>query len=260
VISAFWVAICAAAPEFIWQGLSLALGHLSRTEVLGALLVGLVLAFFVEPVMERVRHLLSRPPHGQHTEFRMHGALFTAGLSLAFALTSICLHEAMNAFVSDRGGVSSGPDAGLAAGIGLTTEWAIVPFAITIAWLTIRPRWLAVPTGAVAVVAAYLTGWLFDWPMQSVITTMIPSLVILGLGYRHMLRTPSHRALDRAAKSVALVGTIWLVAAAAFDVAMRLFHMAQFSLYDAPSFWMDVRFYVGWAVGLALAPSPFRQA
>ena len=72
-----------------------------------------------------------------------------------------------------------------------------MPFAITIAWLTIRPRWLAVPTGAVAVVAAYFTGWLFDWPMQSVIATTIPSLVILGLGYRHMLRTPSHRVLDR---------------------------------------------------------------
>ena len=103
MITSFWVAICAAAPEFIWQGLSLALGHLNRTEVLAALLVGLVLAFFVEPVMERIRHLLSRPPHVQHIEFRMHGALFTAGLSIAFALTSICLHEAMNAFVSDRG-------------------------------------------------------------------------------------------------------------------------------------------------------------
>ena len=257
VITSFWVAICAAAPEFIWQGLSLALGHLNRTEVLAALLVGLVLAFFVEPVMERIRHLLSRPPHVRHLEFRTHGALFTAGLSIAFALTSICLHEAMNAFVSDRG--ASGPDSGLAAGIGLTAEWAIVPFAITIAWLTMQPRWLAVPTGAVAVVAAYFTGWLFDWPVQSVIATTIPSLVILGLGYRRMLRTPGHRVLDRCARSVALVGAIWLVAAAAFDMAMRLSHLAQFSLYDAPSFWMDVRSYIGWAIGLALAPSPFRQ-
>ena len=79
-------------------------------------------------------------------------------------------------------------------------------------------------------------------------------------GYRRMLRTPGHRVLDRCARSVALVGAIWLVAAAAFDMAMRLSHLAQFSLYDAPSFWMDVRFYIGWAIGLALAPSPFRQA
>jgi uncharacterized membrane protein len=164
----------------------------------------------------------------------------------------------MNAFVSNRG--ASGPDSGLAAAIGLTAEWAIVPFAITIAWLTMQPRWLTVPTGAVAVVATYVTGWLFDWPVQSVITTMIPSLVILGLGYRHMLRTPSHRVLDRCARSVAIVGAIWLIAAALFDVAMRLFHVSQFSLYDAPSFWMDVRFYIGWAIGLALAPSPFREA
>lgn len=259
VISAFWVSICAAAPEFIWQGLRLALGHLNRTELLAALLVGLVLAFFVEPVMERIRHLLSRPPQRQHVEFRAHGALFTAGLSLVFALTSICLHEAMTAFASGRGSELSGAEAGLAAGIELTTSWAIVPFAITIAWLTVRPRWLAVPTGAVAAAAPCLTGWLFDWPLESVIATTIPCLIILGLGYRHTLRTPSHRVLMRCARSVALVGTGWLVVAAVFDATTPLLNLGHVALYDAPSFWMDLRFYIGWTVGLALAPSPYRQ-
>jgi len=44
LICAFWVSICAAAPEFIWQGLLLALDHVDTAELLGALLIGLVLA------------------------------------------------------------------------------------------------------------------------------------------------------------------------------------------------------------------------
>ena len=101
-----------------------------------------------------------------------------------------------------------------------------------------------------------LTGWLFDWPMESVIATTIPCLIILALGYRRGLRAPSHRVLARCARSVALVGTIWLLVAAVFDVVTPLLHLGHVELYDAPSFWMDLRFYIGWTVGLALAPSP----
>ncbi|HME27587.1 MAG TPA: hypothetical protein VKI44_40740 [Acetobacteraceae bacterium] len=260
VISAFWVSICAAAPEFIWQGLHLAVGHLNRTELLGALLIGIVLAFFVEPVMEHIRVLLSRPRHQQRSDHQPSNALFAASLALAFALTSVCLHEAMTAFVSERGGAPAAPDAGLAAGIELTVAWAIVPFAVTIAWLTVRPRWLAVPTGGFAIAASYLTGWLFNWPLQSVITTTIPCLVILAMGYRHMLRTPSERALARCARSVACVAATWLIMAMVFDAGMPLVHLGRFELYDAAGFWMDVRFYIGWTFGLTLAPPPYREA
>ena len=102
VMAAVWVSICAAAPEFLWQGLRLALGHVSRTELLAALLIGVVLAFFIEPLMERLRALLSRADHPHAPPDRLHDALFTAGLSLAFALTSVFLHEAMTAFVNPQ--------------------------------------------------------------------------------------------------------------------------------------------------------------
>jgi hypothetical protein len=256
LIAAVWISICAAAPEFIWQGFRLALGHVSRTDLLAALLIGLVLAFFVEPVMEHARLLLARPQHPQHVDHRQHDALFAAGLALAFALTSICLHEAMTAFVSARGS----RDTGLAAGVELTISWAIVPFATTIAWLAVRPFWLAVPTGIFAAASSCLTTWLYSWPVQSAISTTIPSVIILGLGYRHILRSPRQRVLARCARSVALVGTIWLIVAVLFDTTMGLLHLDRLELYDAPSFWMDVRYYIGWAIGLALAPSPYRQA
>jgi hypothetical protein len=260
VISAFWVSICAAAPEFIWQGLHLAVEHLNRTELLGALLIGLVLAFFVEPVMERIRDLLSRPRHQQRSDHRPPNALFAASLALAFALTSVCLHEAMTAFVSERGGAPAAPDAGLAAGIELTVAWAIVPFAITIAWLSIGTRWLAVPAGIVAAVSSAVTAWLFAWPVESAVTGTLPCVIILGLGYRHMLRTPGQRALARCARSVACVAATWLIMAMVFDAAMPLVHLDRFELYDAASFWMDVRFYIGWTFGLTLAPPPYREA
>ena len=135
-----------------------------------------------------------------------------------------------------------------------------MPFAIAIAWLAVRHRWLAVPAGIIACAASYITAWLFSWPMQSVIATTIPCLIILGLGYRQVLTTPGRPFIAHCARYVAVVGTVWLILALAFDAMLPLLHLGEFELYDAPSFWMDVRFYLGWAVGLALAPAPYRQA
>ena len=60
LIAAFWVAICAAAPELIWQGLRIAAGHLTRADLIEALLLGTILAFFVEPLMRHARDLARR--------------------------------------------------------------------------------------------------------------------------------------------------------------------------------------------------------
>jgi hypothetical protein len=188
LIAAFWVAICAAAPEFIWQGLWLAGHHVTRTELLSALLVGFVLAFFVEPLMERLR--------GQrrgHSASRTSGtALFTAALSLVFALASIALHDAMTAFVSEH---EQSVHGGLADAISLTMAWAIVPFAVTLAWVCLPNRWLAIPVAVIAAVSPCIAGWLFAWPLHSVFTTAVPSLVILGLGYHWTARRPHVSAL-----------------------------------------------------------------
>src|ERR1700691_719423 len=60
--AALWIAICGAAPEFIWRGLRIALAHPSWTELFSALLIGLILAFFVAPIMERMRDLVRPSP------------------------------------------------------------------------------------------------------------------------------------------------------------------------------------------------------
>jgi hypothetical protein len=164
----------------------------------------------------------------------------------------------MTALVANRDSQASHSDGGLSAGFILTAAWAIVPFAITVAWFAVRIRWLAVLTGIIAGASPYITAWLFSWPMETVIATTIPCVTVLGLGCRHMLRTPNQHTLGRCARIVASVGMVWLPLALLFDAVMPHFHLEQYELYDAPSFWMDVRFYAGWAIGLALAPSPFR--
>jgi hypothetical protein len=155
-ITSLWVAICAVAPEFIWQGFRIAYEHRDWSDLFSALLIGLILAFFVEPATERIRDLLHRARKtADVAESRPRNVFFTACLSLAFALTSVGLHDAMTAFITGHGEGAEG--IGIAAGISLTTEWAVIPFAMMLAWQCARPRWIAVPTGVVALADPWRT-------------------------------------------------------------------------------------------------------
>jgi hypothetical protein len=253
LIAACWVAICAAAPEFIWQGLWLAWHHVTRAELLSALLVGVVLAFFVEPLMERLRGLR----HG-HSGRRVSGsALFTAALSLVFALASIALHDAMTAFVSEQESAAHG---GLAGAISLTMAWAIVPFAVTLAWLCLPNLWLAMPMAIAGALSPCFAGWLFAWSLRSVFTTAVPSLLILGLGYWQMARRPEPAGFAPRARSVASIALAWLALALLVDLALGWLRLDRFKLYGPSGLWTDVRFYLGWSLGLLLAPSPYQSA
>jgi hypothetical protein len=258
--ASLWIAISCAAPEFIWQGLRIAMAHPSWTELFSALLIGLILAFFVEPIMERLRELVRPPQHEKSSDGGPGHVLFTATLSLAFALASVCLHDAITAFVSGHGGDHSAADTALAAGVRLVLEWAFVPFAVTLAWLSVRHRWLRVPMGVFGGASSLLCGWLFDWPLQSVITTCIPGLVILGIGYRRLLRQPGEREFAPYARLVGLVAAAWLAAVGLFDAALTFYQADFLAIHDATDFWTDMRFYIGWVLGLMLAPWPYHRA
>jgi hypothetical protein len=253
LVSALWIAICAAAPEFIWQGLDATLHHLSRADLAAALLIGLMLAFFVEPLIERVRELLVAGERGRTTQPR--SPLFTAGLSLAFAFSSANLHHAMTGFVSGHGG-APGDGGALAAGISLTIAWAFVPFAVTLAWLNARRLALGLPLGIFAAASPGIAGWLFNWSPESVVTTAVPSLCILGLGYRRMRRADGRPAFVAAARIVAFVGAGWLVLAFIVNAVGWLGLFYAVTPYDVPHLWVDLRFYAGWTLGLLFAPSP----
>jgi hypothetical protein len=95
-------------------------------------------------------------------------------------------------------------------------------------------------------------GWLFSWSVREAITTIIPCLLILGLGYRRVIGPPEEPALGRCARVVAFVGAGWLIGARLVD----LFLDNRARVYATPEFWVDARFYLGWTLGLLLAPSP----
>src|SRR5271170_4302817 len=109
-------------------------------------------------------------------------------------------------------------------------------------------------------VSTGIAGWVFSWSGRAVITTAIPCVLILGLGYRQATKEPRPRAFLRCARSVALVAAIWLASALLLDAILNFYRVDQLRLYDASSFWTDVRFYLGWSAGLVLAPFPFSTA
>lgn len=255
LITSLWIAICAAAPEFIWQGLRIAFEHPSWADALSALLIGLILAFFVEPATERVRYLLHLVRENRDlVDHRPRNVFFTTCLSLVFALTSVGLHDAMSAFLSGHGG-DMAEGTGLGAGIALTTEWAFIPFTIMLAWQSVSVRWFAVPTGIIALASPGISGWLFGWSAQTIIATMISCSLILALGYRSVTKPPREHAFARCARVVALVGAVWLASALLIDALLGFAHLNPLKFYSPSGFFGDMRFYFGWILGLLLAPS-----
>jgi hypothetical protein len=256
LISALWIGISSAAPELIWQGMKIALAHPSWADLVSALLIGLVLAFFIEPVMEQAREWLHRPGEPRPVASRSHNALFGAVLSFAFAIISVLLHDAMIALIAGEGPRHSDESA-LTAGISLTAAWALVPIAVTLAWHGGgADRRLAVPLGVLAAVSPVIAGWLFSWPPATIIITEVPTLLFLPVGYRELRRPPREAAFVRCAIRVAIIAAIWLPIARAFDALSG--HPGEF--YGWTDFLVDARFYFGWAVGLALVPLPVDRA
>lgn len=253
MVVALGIAICAAAPELIWRGAKIALTHASWADLVSILLIGGIIAFFVEPILERTRRILEWARSGQPFVWRTH-ALFTAFVSMVFALTSVSVHDVMLALVSGDD-LDRANGAGLSAVLVLTLEWAIVPFAVALAWQTAQSRRLAMPLGIVAAFSSGLAGWLFGWSMRTVIATAIPCLIIQYFGYRQMKGRPAQDLIVPHAAVVAGSAIGWLIAASLFDAAASFFDLHSIRLYDTSRLLIDLRFYFGWVVGLLLAGS-----
>jgi len=108
-----------------------------------------------------------------------------------------------------------------------------------------------VPLGIFAAASA-IVGWLFGWPVATVITMAVPCLAILGLGDGRMRREPEQEAFARSAFRLLLVAAVWLPIELLIDT-LGAYHGPFYSLTN---FLVDARFYIGWAIGLALVPSP----
>jgi len=257
VTAAIGVAICAGAPEFIWQGLGIVAGHLGPANLVSAALIALILVFFVEPVLERVRGWLTGEHHDTARGGRRH-LLIAVGIGLLIAFTSVGLHDAMAAFTT--AGDQFEGESGLDRAVTITISWGVVPFSITLAWLAFPRRALAIVLGVIAAASSFLAAWYYAWGVTTAIVTAVPCLAIQFLGYRYAAKPSTDATLARFAPMLAAVAIAWLVFATLFDAVVLFFHAGWLSLYDVPDWFIDARFYLGWFLGLMLTRSPATSA
>lgn len=259
LILSLWVAICAVTPEFIWRGARIAVEHVDEDVVATALLFGLILAFCIEPALEQLRHWLKRSGHEDaeetpHEEPR--SLLSAAGVGLVFAIVSICLHDSISAFLANHEEAGEVRHVALINGLQIATAWAIVPFCITLAWCTAlstaRPWRRAV--FALAAFSPLFAGWVFAWAWQDWVTATLPALAILAAGWRRTQESGGTAFFRRAAASLCWIIPCWLAAAALFSLVVDALGFGSASLYTPTEFWIDVRFYLGWAAGLLIVP------
>lgn len=254
--AALWIAVCAATLEFIWRGARIVIHHFSWADAAAALMIGLILAFCIEPAMERARHLLFGNRHESHQPY---SPLFAAAAGIAFGVASVCLHDAMTAFLALHAQDHAVRHAGLLNGLRIALSWAVVPFVTTLAWLAAARGRLAWPMGLLGLLAPVAAGWVFSWSPADTLTTFIPCTAFLLLGYRALRHAPPDRLFPRAARSIAWAGPLWLVTAVTVDALFAATHWTGFRLYTGSELWIDARFYAGWCMGLLLAPFPFNR-
>ncbi len=253
IVAAVAIATCAAAPEFIWKGLTLAARHFSWATLVSAILVALLLVFFVEPIIERLRDWIDKA-HEPRDRAPHHLAI-TAMIGFSIALVSTGLHDALGAFADISG--AGGENAGLQRAVTVTLAWGIVPFAIALAWQAAEHRYLAIPLGVVAAASSFIAGWWFEWGITSTVSTAIPCLAIQALGYGRARDARVESRFARYAPALAVVAIAWLVLAPAYDAIIWLVKAGWSPLYEsAADYFIDVRFYFGWFLGLVLTRLP----
>ncbi|HTH49451.1 MAG TPA: hypothetical protein VMB21_18180 [Candidatus Limnocylindria bacterium] len=252
-----WVSICAFAPEVIWQGLVLLRGHFGPAQAYSALLVGALFAFFVEPLVERLK-----AGRWELSHWDEKGLLLTALVSLAFGVAAVCIHEAITAYFGSGG--HAGEEErweSLIRALDEVREWAAIPAVVTAAWLVAGMRHpLALPAAGLACVWVVAVGFLHGWGWPNVLTTAVPSCLIAVLGARLAVRRWDAGTFAALAGLTASVSGGWLALAWLADLSShRLGGPGGIPLYASHTFYEDVRFYLGWSLGLAVAPNPVAE-
>ena len=249
---AAWVSVCAAAPEFIWQGLMLLLGHFSLQNVYSIILIGMILTVFVEPILERARDGRWTSEHRN-----TRSLLLTAPIAFTFGLVAVGLHECMTAFLGSNPAVPGSHEDGVVRGVNLILEWALIPVAVTLAWFGGRLR------PPLRIMAAFCAGlwvvgvsWIYDWPIRDIVMTSTPSLVLIVIGQRYVAREWGENTFRNLGIGLAAFIAGWMALTLLLQGGLRLAGIASIHLYDFGDFGDDVRFYLGWAIGLAIAPNP----
>ena len=246
---AVWVSVCAAAPEFIWQGLLALAGHFSWQNVYAIVLIGLILTVFVEPILERAREGRWTPEHRN-----TRSLLFTAPIAFTFGVVAVGLHECMTAYLGSGHGEAN---EGVAKAVRLILEWASIPLAVTLAWFAARLEG-KLPMIAAAVASIWIVGmgWVFKWGLHDIVMTAIPCIALVPLGQHYIRRNWHEDTFRNLAFGLAGVTGAWLLLTLLFETLFPTTNLPGYSFTDPTELADDFRFYLGWAIGLVLAPNP----
>jgi len=251
LLFAVWVAICSVAPEFIWQGFLQISQHFSWSTVASALLVGAIVAFFVEPLIERLREMRLHIVHRHRTPTHMTASAFSLAILAVFA------HDAIVAFTSGGGEGQAGKSLGLVYAISQVFQWSWIPFVVTLAWVYARQsRWIRWPIMLMALASIGLVGPVFDWNAIDTMTTVVPCVCVLFGGYYVMRRHPEDTAFSRCTRLTLAIAIVWLVVTGVLQAFLSLFAVKALRAYTWTEYAIDFRFYLGWVIGLAVAPKP----
>lgn len=247
---AVWVSVCSVAPEFIWQGFLANLHELNWAGGGAVILTGGIIAFFVEPLTERLRSMRLHVSHEHKST--THATL----VAFSVAILAVFVHESIATFIEHPPRGYPGKDS-LAFAISEVIQWAWIPFAITIAWLTAsKATWISVTTFIVALVSVVIIGPVFGWDLGDIVTTALPCACILVFGYIVMRKQHTNGAIRHCAVATARIALIWLAASGLLQLALLRFSSREIIFYTWSEYTIDFRFYVGWVIGLAVAPRP----
>lgn len=250
-----WVSVCAFAPELIWQGFLLLRGHFGIAQIYSALFIGSLFAFFVEPLVERLKAGRWHLSHGDRS-----GLLIGALVSLVFGFFVVCLHEAITAYLGSSHAGDEAMQARLAAALDEAVEWSSIPAAVTAAWF-VAGTWRRLAAPAVILASAWIiaVGIFYDWGWQVVTTTAIPCGLLVLFGTRIVLQGWDGETFRALAKLTAGLTFGWLVVAWLANALVTTLVGSGAEFYANAAAGDDLRFYLGWSLGLLVAPNPVQE-
>jgi hypothetical protein len=249
---ATWVSVCAAAPEFIWQGSLVLFGHFSFQTVWSIALIGLILTVFVEPILERARDGRWRPERP-----RTRNLLVAAPVALALGIAAVSLHECMTAYLAAASGVHGAAPEGIERAVRLILEWACIPLAVTMAWFSARlGGWFRYAAGGAAAVWVIAASWYYNWPLPVIVIATIPCIALIPLGQIYLAKRWNEDTFQNLAIGLVGFGILWLALTLLLQALLPSMVVAGVISYGPGEIGENFRFYLGWALGLALAPNP----
>ena len=216
----------------------------------------MLLAFFVEPILERVRQGTWNPAHTARG-----GPLRAMAVALLFGFLAVCIHEALNAWFN----VVQAPDARQAhvvVAVSQVMEWALVPLITMLALFATRlGRIAGILAGAASCAGTVAVGIAYGWNAPEIVVTSVPSCVFVLTGEVYVSRHWDETTFNRLSLLLAGIAAIWLVLVGALQLGLELGKVQTWMLaYDWDSFRADILFFAGWALGISIAPNPVASA